>query len=148
MVFTFWRMKGVQVSTRPQVGFKEHLQNQIKTSLGPVCYLLSSKGWARSPGSSDRSLSSVALLFHNKGFACSSFFFVPLFSKGSQVPGVGRSASIGPDLQAGRTTSTSPGLSAGHPTWAISHGEPFWSSNLQKAARGEGHLRSAGRPRV
>ena len=54
-----------------------------------------------------------------------------------------RFIAIGPDLQAGRTTSTSPGLSAGHPTWAISHGEPFWSSNLQKAARGEGHLRNA-----
>ena len=48
---------------------------------------MSSKGWARSPGSSDRSLSSVALLFHNKGFACSSFFFVPLFSKGSRPLG-------------------------------------------------------------
>ena len=58
-----------------------------------------------------------------------------------------RFITIGPDLQAGRTTSTSPGLSAGHPTWAISHGEPFWSSNLQKAARGEGHLTLTGSER-
>ena len=154
MVFTFWRMTGVQVSTRPRVGFSTSINKIISNLIAwdqRVIFVIKRLGtflavpivaflrW--------HFCSVTKVLLAAPFSLCHFFFFFQKVLKYLVLGVLRRFITIGPDLQAGRTTSTSPGLSAGHPTWAISHGEPFWSSNLQKAARGEGHLTLTGSER-